>query len=502
MPFSFIIDSLWLRSTISKTKQVLYLLFGGGVYQVANFLVAAVLARRFAKAEYATYRQVILICQMFIPIFSSALPNSLLFFLPRMNNEEDRRSLVIRTAALLFVLGLMTSLSLNLLSHVISRQFGNPSIIKGLLLGSLYPACFLASSFFVPLMIANGKAKKSAVYSSLASLIYLGTTLVSVLAFRTIEAQIAALSLSHAGFLFIAIWMAREYFRFPLRLRATSISLKKQLQYSLPLALGMIVSTWGLKIDKAFVSSFFDPVKFAVYANGAFDIPIVGLISTSIFSVIFPEASRLMGEGHKQRVLDLWKRTIEKTMLIIIPIVGIGTIISYSIIVGIFSQKYLESISIFQIFLVLIPLQAINWSFLLKTAGLTKYDFFGSVLFFMSEIALSLVLLKIWGIKGIAAGTVLANVLLALFYLEATVKEFGIKRREFIHFKELAPIILICTIPLLGIYLIRASLIIAPFWEQLVYLTAYILIYVSFLIIFRKGRFILEALNTMLRSLK
>ena len=46
---------------ISKTKQVIYLIFGGGLSQLSGFLATIILTRKPSSVDYGTYRQVRLV---------------------------------------------------------------------------------------------------------------------------------------------------------------------------------------------------------------------------------------------------------------------------------------------------------------------------------------------------------------------------------------------------------------------------------------------------------
>jgi O-antigen/teichoic acid export membrane protein len=443
---------------MSRTKQAAYLIFSGLLSQVSAFLMAVILARKLTIVDYGTYRQFILVSTLIVPILSSALPVSLLYFIPRLNTIEEKIALVRRTILLLFCVGIVATIGMISFSHPVSKLFNNSALRMHLILGSLYPALILGSSFLGPFLIAVGQARLSAIYSSITA--FSSLLLVSVVALvmgNLTSIIIAILASSVFSFIF-SLYIANKQLKIFTISGKQSVALKEQLYFVAPIGLASAVSILGLRMDQAIVSSYFDVTTYAIYSVGAMELHLVGIISTSIYSVLFPEVARLMAENKKDEVLRLWQRAVEKAVLVILPIFGIAMIVSYHFITTLYSKKYEASVPLFQICLFLIPVRSINFGLLLKAAGKTKYDFYGSILFLAINLVLILLTIKPLGIYGATLSMVISVYILAIYLLIQIKKEIGFKISETLNMKNNSIIILLTTIPIVISGILRSSL--------------------------------------------
>lgn len=400
---------------ISRTKQFFYLFFSGGLSQFAALLTTIILSRYLAEKDYGTYRQIILSCTLIIPILSAAIPNSILFFMPKLHSENDRAHFIQRTIIILMMLGLITGVTLFFSRELISLRFNNPDLKLYLIFAAPYPFLTLAASFVSPLLISVGKSKQAAIYSSISAFINVLSIALIVLIVGSLKAIVFACVISSFLVLLLGLYISRHYIFTGWQTLNQKISLKQQFTYALPLGIASIASIWGLKLDQAIVSSFFSPENFAVYTVGAMEFPLVNLINSSIYSVLLPELSKQIHEGNLTTALGIWQRTIEKAILLIMPIFGIVLIISEPLIKTLYSAKYSASVPIFQIYLLLIPARSISFSVLLRAAGKTKYEFYGSLVFLGMNASLAMMTLKTLGIYGPTISMVVSVYFLVCF---------------------------------------------------------------------------------------
>lgn len=466
---------------ISRTEQFIYLLFGSGLSSFTSFLVTVIISRKLSGFDFGTYRQLLLVCTLIVPIFSSAIPNSLLYFLPRFKEDEEKAVFVRRTILILAGLGILTSTIMILFSGQISRQFNNPSLQRYLLIGSLYPAFIIGTSYIIPFMIAVGRTKLSAIYSAITSIVSL--ILISAVAIKigSVSSIVIVTILTSLLSYILALYLSNRHFKIIKKAVRQSVTVKEQFSYALPLGLAAAVSIWGLKIDQTIVSSYFDVSTYAIYSIGAMEFPLVGLISSSIYSVLFPEISRLMGEGRKDKVLELWKRTVEKSMLIIMPIFGAAMIISYPLITTLYTNRYEASVPIFQIYLFLIPIRTINFGLLLKAVGKTKYDLYGSIIFIVITTAIAISTIDVIGIYGPTISRVVSVYILAIYLLINVKREIGLAFSEVLNIRALLPIMLITISPIVLSGIIRSSLNFEDITKSVIALIVYtVFIFVAY----------------------
>ena len=91
------------------------------------------------------------------------------------------------------------------------------------------------------------------------------------------------------------------------------------MRFSVPLGLASMVGLMSRSVDKVIVSSMCSPEEFAVYVNGAVDIPLIGILTGSINVVLLPEIVQLYSEGKAEAALSLWRRAAVKCSRILLP---------------------------------------------------------------------------------------------------------------------------------------------------------------------------------------
>ena len=122
-------------------------------------------------------------------------------------------------------------------------------------------------------------------------------------------------------------------------------------------------------------------------------------------------------------------------------------IISYPLITILYTKRYEASVPIFQMYLLLIPIRSISFGLLLRAAGKTKYDFYGSILFFVIATGLIMFTIRSIGIYGPAIAIVISVYLLGAFLLVNIKRELGFRIRDTICLNTCLRIILLTVLP-------------------------------------------------------
>lgn len=181
--------------------------------------------------------------------------------------------------------------------------------------------------------------------------------------------------------------------------------LRKYLRDGLPLSLKFLVSSSGLYIDQIIIGYYFDPSTFAVYRFGAREIPIVTILAVSLSN------SLLANFGDKQKLvknLEILKDESLKLMHLLFPISIAAILFARWLFPAIFGNEFSDSANIFMIYCliavsrVLLP-QTVTQGLRENIAVLTI-----SIVEMALNIILSLLLVTRFGIKGVAAATVIA----------------------------------------------------------------------------------------------
>ena len=68
----------------------------------------------------------------------------------------------------------------------------------------------------------------------------------------------------------------------------------------------------ALAIDRLMVSLLLNPEDYAVFANGAMEVPLIAAITVAAGAVMLPEIVRAFGKGDASEALSLWQLMVRR----------------------------------------------------------------------------------------------------------------------------------------------------------------------------------------------
>ncbi|MFH1877618.1 MAG: oligosaccharide flippase family protein, partial [Candidatus Omnitrophota bacterium] len=298
---------------MDQTRTLKAAMLGSGQFMVklALLVIAAVLSRVLTKTDYASYRQTILVFSVMAPLLLLGLPEALYYFLPRA--EKNARGIL--TGNLLALLSAGAVFAVFLLAggnSFLAERFANPALKRLLLIYSPYALLALPVRAVDPCMVCSNRIKELTLYNIISRLFVTVVVIIMVLYWRTPEAAVAG-SVISAFLVFIAAFILMFCMMPPGSWQPSAGKMLEQIKYSVPLGIAAIIGTLHLSLDKIIVSSMCPTKDFAVYINGAVELPFVGIITGSIMSVLIPEFVVLYKKGELSRIMYLWRGALVKT---------------------------------------------------------------------------------------------------------------------------------------------------------------------------------------------
>ncbi len=420
----------------SRTVKALVLSSGEFLVTLTSLLSAVVLARLFSKQDYAAYRQTLLAYTFVAPLLALGLPKALYYFIPR--DQSRARSaltgnlLLLSLTAGLFVIAVWCGGN-----ELLARRFQNPAISTLLLVYSPYALLSVPAGVFSVCMVSCGKVGILAVYQVTSRVLSLACILGLVLLWR---APIAAVGGTVVGELLV--FLPALYLMYKVApgnvWRPRAVNLWEQISYGVPLGMAGMVGIVARNLDKVIVSSMCTPDEFAIYANGAIEVPLIGILTGSITAVLMPDIVRFYKEGRKEAALDLWKRAAVKCSMILLPAMCFLFVMAPEVMRVLFSAKYAESATPFRIYLLLLPIRIVTWGTMLMAAGRSSWVLYRTVVSLGVNLVLSILLVRYIGYVGAAVGTVCEFYLWATpFYAGAISRLYGCPLRKVLPYRQL-----------------------------------------------------------------
>ena len=456
----------------SKSGKVLALSIGSSLSMVASLIFGIVASRWLSKNDYATIRQTFLAYEFIAPVLMLGLPTALYFFFPK---EENKRGIVIDNISLLFLAGCIFSIFLLCGGYnLIARRFDNPDLLETLPWLIPYPLIIMPTAGLAAILVLQNKTKSLAVYNVVLSLAVTLSGIWAVLATHSYFAPVIVRVFVPMLFIPVALFLMLSgnpgSTRWPCRDSMLSMA-----RYSLPLGAATILGQITLQLHGVIVSSICTPEEFAVYINGAIELPIVGIITGSIATVIFAEMSSQCAKGEKPAALELFRKASIKSACILFPTTCFFFVTATPFITLLYTEKYEASVTPFRIYLLILPIRIVVYGSALMALGLTRAILLRSLFDLLINALLCWVLVRTLGYIGAPIALGLTLYLWTTPYNILTIsKGFGVQWKKALPIKDLLAIftLSVAALPLaiLGVYafhttaIVRFCLAAALYW--------------------------------------
>jgi len=400
--------------TLSERAGLLFLL---NIFKYAvGFIIPIILVRLLAKNDFGTYQQLLIISTVSIGIMRLGIPTSIYYFYSQIG-DALKNIFILQTIVMLLLSGIFSASIIYVASPYISLSIGNTLIANLLPIYTLYILFYLASDYLSHLLISQDRYYFNLWLQVCESIVRVLILIVPLL----LGFGIYGLIISIATYAFIRyvlyLYIIRGYIFSLHRHDLKTLFIIDQLKYSLPLGLTRVMATIGGQFDKILISIYFTTSQFAVYAIGALSIPLDVIFQTSVANILRANLPPLVVENKIDEVCTLLRNSVRKLSLIIWPISAYIFLYSQEFINILFTNNYADSVDIFRIYLIAMPLNALILSPIPQVFGVTKYNMYISSFGISFKMIFSLILINTIGYYGPAIVSVVTSYLVSyLFY--------------------------------------------------------------------------------------
>lgn len=427
-------------------KNTLNLIVFNIINSSAQFIVVMILSRYFTKLDYATYSQVFLPFEVLAPLIGLGLSSSIFYFYPRY---ENKKKLLINCLAILFIMSFLFELFLFFgLGKLIATHFNNNVLNDFLFYTGIFSFFSLANTLLYSYLILQDKTKLNIYINFISNSLQIILLLLIVNFYNNIENVILMRVIIYA----LSFMLITSFIK--LRIKINFNELKKDceeiIKYSFPLAFSMMIGVVSYQLGKIIVSTFCDNFQYAIYINGAFEIPLIAIVTSSLAGASFGMFTNLCKERDYYNATILFKKITTISALMIFPAFVFLFIFAEKFVILAFGQPYLESYKVFRIFLLLLPIRIIQYGNILIALGKANILMQRSVIELILNLILSFILFQFLGYIGVAIGSVLSILLWTVpFNLKLISDGFGINFSSAIPVKKLFMIFTCCLISIL-----------------------------------------------------
>jgi len=409
----------------SRKIKVLLLSFGNFLSKLSSLILSIALTRIFIISDYANFRQTIFIYTLVSPLLLLGFDKSIYFFFADKN--VDRRNDIYNLQLFLFFISALYILFFYIGgANFISISFNNPGIKELLLLYSIMAILEIPVKIISPILVIEEKVKLLTLYNISYRILFVLTSIIIAYFYRDVKIVLfSQLIIAFVGFL-ISQKIIYSILPFVNKLYFSISIVKKYLWIGIPLSIATIIGLLGKNIDKVIISYYLTPIDFAIYANGAIEIPLIGSVTGAIMAIILVDFSKFYKLGETQKAIELWNKATKITSSILIPLMFLLILNADFLINLMYGAEYKDSVKPFVVYLFLLPIRSMIFSSLITATGKTKVITYGAIIFIISNIILSIVFIILFGVIGPAIATVIATYGLGIYYTYKIKKEYKV----------------------------------------------------------------------------
>ncbi len=384
-----------------------------------QIVIGMLLVRYLTKYDYGTFRQIMLVAVLISTTIAIGLPQSLSYFIPRASTSQEKKQLAFQVFTVLTLLGLVAATTSYLFRFRISSGFNNTELLQYSWVFSLFFLFLIPSKCTQPTLVALGR-------TNFASFLNVGTAIVNfffviiplILGKDLKIILVSMLSVYVLKFLIVIYILSSLDGGFPRLLDKHSF--KKQLSYSVPLGGSLMLGVARKYIDQFIIAALYNPVNFAIYSRGAFELPLVNLLPYNLSTLMVPKIAEYYKEGKISSIVYLWQESMRKVALVLFPVFIYSFIFADFIISFLFTKEYLDSVRIFRIYLLLLPIRIGAYRTILQAIGQTRHIFTATIISLITGIVLGIIFERIFGLIGPAIGIVIASFVAPAYLLIQT----------------------------------------------------------------------------------
>lgn len=336
----------------SLKSQSAWLLFAKVVGFAFSFLLPLLVVRFLSQENVGVYRQAFQVVVNLAAVLPLGIPMSAYYFLSR--ETEHRPAAVLNILIVNLAVGGAAFAVLAAFPGILGSVFQSAELARLSPLVGAVVWLWLVASFLEIVAVANQEARLATVFIILSQFGKALFMVAATLVFATVDSFLwAALIQGAVQTIVMAAYLASRFPRFWTAFDPGFF--RRQMVYALPFGFAGLLWTLQTDVHNYFVGYRFSAAEYAVYAYGCFQLPLIGMLSESVTSVLIPRMSALQAAADLREMLRLTFRAMEKLAFFYFPIYAFLVITAPTFVTTLFTRDYAASVPVFVVNLTLLP---------------------------------------------------------------------------------------------------------------------------------------------------
>lgn len=383
-------------------KNSIFLIFSKTINLVISFLMLPILSREFSVTDYGIYGQSLVVHSFFLAISAWGFGQ----FLYVVLEKEKGSQYFSHTLKLASVFGIILALLMAGFSTIIANWLGEPDLSIALKVFSISVVFSVVNTCLSSCYVYLNRTKQLIMIQASTNFIKVILILIAVYNEGSILSVIAVLTIIPV---FQSVLM---YFNQPLRIDFHD-NVSEHYRYILKQASNIgfanVLGIGFVLIDSIMIMKILGTDVYALYRNGAIEIPVLSTIYLSVSSSVFSEISKLYEKRDISKIIELKKRVIRILAILIYPLVVFCIFNADSLIPMYLSDKYKESVFVFMIYSCLMFWRINDFQDVIIVSENGNKLIKNGILIILINLGLNFLLIPLIGMEGAALATLIAN---------------------------------------------------------------------------------------------
>jgi len=385
----------------SLRKEVFSLAAANAVDYALQFIVPVVVARALSPEEFGGYRMVWLVAATVLAFAPLHTPQSLSYFLPRVERGE-RPTYIANNAVVLLLLSLLGAATVNPWHPLLPLHWLN--VGQPLWFYPVFVFLWVFGLMTDWLPISDGRTHWQAATITILSLsrtLLIGATAWYTRDLHAVLMAMVAFSVVKVGA--SAFYMLCHY-RLSLRLKWSTMA--SQFRYALPFGIGEGVYLMRQQAEQWVTAALFNARDFATFSLGNAAAPLFTLIRQSVHNAVFPRLSELHARKDHAELAALNRKATSSVAFLLLPAATALWVYADEVISLIYTPVYKEAAGVMRVYLVGVIPQMVESTVLLRVGGYGTFGLVLSLVMLPLTIAISYLGILQFGLPGGAIGSV------------------------------------------------------------------------------------------------
>lgn len=415
------------------------ILFWGRLSSHAAIIVRAMfLSRLMPKEEYGSYGQAMMLGALVTPYLVLGLDVAIPFFFARLS-EARQKGLSMMLCAYLSLAGIVTAGALFFASSLFADWWDNPQL-ESLLKYYAFVVAFMQLPVIVPpALLSKRRPILAGMYLPAVEIPGVAAVILTFYLTRDVTSMFVVMAVLRGLHCLAGVFLTVHLPFQEIGWALDRTVIRDVFKYALPLGAAAILGQTSMAIDKLYISYYFNASDFAVYRIGSFELPVFALVTSSIFTVLLPEMSRLVHAGKGLAAIRLWGEGVRRTAIIIVPTVVFAFVFAGEVILVLFSSRYAESVPVFRIYTASLLIRVAQYACVFVAFGRPRLILVFSVLGLAVNAVGGLSFIKLFPLLGLPMFLGPCSAALAVRYLRVLATVAVMARVAGVPFRELLP---------------------------------------------------------------